>query len=142
MSEITVKELEEKIERAFELKKEWQEIKKKQTEKNQELVELQGEIGVILEGLEMTSYKSKAGLFMIQEQVNYRLPQDDESRSAFFNYLKEKGVYDQMIGINSQRLQSFVKAEVELAEREEDFDFLPDGIQKSEVYTKYSMRKS
>lgn len=113
--------------------------KKKEATANKE--EMQELMGHLMDLLEVTSYKSKSGTITKSEQPNYRLPQDDDSRKKFFSYLKEKGLYDQLITVNSRSLQSFVKQEVELAEAEDNFGFLPDGIEETEYRTVYSLRK-
>lgn len=97
--------------------------------------------GNLLDKLEITSFKTNFGSVSKTEQPNYRLPQDDDSRKKFFSYLKEKGVYDTMITINSRSLQSYVKQEVELSELDGNFDVLPDGIEETEYRTVYSLRK-
>jgi len=104
-------------------------------EKFQELM------GYLMDLLEIKSYKSKSGTITKSDQPNYRLPQDDSSRNAFFAYLKERGVYDSMITVNANTLKSYIKAEVELAEAEGNIGFIPAGIEETEYRTVYSLRK-
>lgn len=140
--EITVKQLEEAIDKCFDLKAEHAEMKKNTALKWLEVEEMQIKIETMLTALDKTSYKSKKGTFGFQIEEGFSLPKDDESREQFFKHLKEKGMYDTMITVNSATLNSFAKGEVELAENNGDFDFIPPGLVRREPRTKFTMRKS
>jgi hypothetical protein len=139
---ISVEELEAMVEEAFDLKRQHAEAKKTASAIHHDLTMLQAKIGVELDKLKKDSYHAKKGIFSKREEPYYRLPQDDDNRKKFFDYLKERGVYDTMITVNARSLQSFVKQEVEIKEDEGDFDFVPSGIELGEYRTVYSMRKS
>lgn len=140
--EITVELLEAIAENSFKLKALHAQVKKEQTVLNSLKEEQLGYLKHLMDVLDLgSSYRSKYGTVSVSEVPNYRLPQDDESRAKFFGYLKDKGVYDSMINVNSKTLQSFVKQEIDLAEDEGNFDFLPDGIEETEYRTKFSLRK-
>ena len=57
---------------------------------------------------------------------------DDIAREKFFNYLKGKGVFEQMITINSRTLNAFAKVELETANEEGVLDFQIPGLTKSD----------
>ena len=139
--EITMVVLEEVTKACYDFKKEASEFDKLKKEANINKDVVQSLLGDLMDKLEITSYKSKSGTISKKEEPNYRLPQDDDSRKKFFSYLKEKGVYDTMITINSRSLQSYIKQEVELMENEDIFGELPDGIEETEYRTVYSLRK-
>lgn len=139
--EITVDLLEKVAHNCYEYKKIAADFKKLHSKMNAEKEKWQAVLGILMDKLEVDKYSSKSGSISRSEQPNYRLPQDDDSRNKFFNYLKEKGSYDTMITINSKTLQSFVKQEVELAEQDDNFGFLPDGIEETEYRTVFSLRK-
>lgn len=139
--EITVDVLERVSKACYDYKKQASEFDKQKKEANIQKDVVQELLGNLMDKLEITSYKSKSGTISKNEQPNYRLPQDDDSRKKFFSYLKEKGVYDTMITINSRSLQSYIKQEVELMELDGKFDELPDGIEETEYRTVYSLRK-
>jgi hypothetical protein len=69
-----------------------------------------------LEELGRTSYKSQHGTVIRKEAWRYSLPKTEEDREAFFQYLKDKGVFDQLITVNSNTYNSFIRAEVEAAD--------------------------
>lgn len=139
--QITVDVLEKLAAKCYALREEKAEIKKASTKKEAELKDHQIAMGVLMDKLEIDSYRSKSGTISKREEANYRLPQDDSSRKAFFAYLKEREVFDTMITVNSKTLQSFVKQEVALKELDGEFDSLPPGIEETQYHTVYSMRK-
>lgn len=138
---ISVQELEEKIKKAFELKQQHASLTKEAADVHHDMQKLQAEIGVELDKLDKKTYQSNYGIFSKRDEPYYRLPQDDESREKFFDYLKKRGVYSTMITVNARTLQSFIAQEVAMKEDEGDFDFLPSGIELGEYRTVYSMRK-
>ena len=140
-SEITVEMLEEGIAKSFELKKKHSEIKAEAATVWHEYELQNAQVGTMLEALDMDSYKAKAGTFSMKLEEGYTLPKDDESRKAFFSYLRDKGLYDSMITVAAPTLKSFVKAEVELAENEGNFEFIPPGVMRRDPHMKYSLRK-
>ena len=141
-SEITVEQLEQAIEECFTLKKKHGDMKKETAKKWVEVEQKQKEIEVMLTALDKTSYKSKSGTFGFAIEEGYSLPKDDISREEFFKYLKEKEMYETMITVSAQSLNSFAKGEVELAENNGDFEFIPPGLVRREPRTKFNMRKS
>ena len=140
--EITVEILEDAIDNCFIRRTEHAAQKKYTTDIWNEVEELQTAIGVMLDKLEKQKHQSRLGTFSVKLEEGYRLPKDDESRSSFFNYLQERGVYDTMITVNARTLETFVKDEVEIAEQDGDFEFIPPGIERKDPQQKYSMRKA
>jgi hypothetical protein len=140
--EITVEILEDAINNCFIRRTEHAAQKKYTTEIWNEVEELQTAIGVMFEKLEKQKHQTKYGTFSMKLEEGYRLPKDDDSRAAFFAYLRDRGVYDTMITVNARTLETFVKDEVEIKEQEGDFEFVPPGIERKDPQQKYSMRKS
>jgi len=140
--DITVSKLEQSIEEAFALKKAHAEMKADTAKKHAEYEEKCFEIGQMLEALELDKYQAKVGSFTKKLEEGYVLPKDDESRAQFFEYLKEKEMYDSMITINANTLNSYVKGEVELAEANNDFNFVPPGVVRKDPWTKFTLRKA
>lgn len=64
-----------------------------------------------------------------------------EGRDAFFSYLKEKGLFDNLITVNSQTMNSFVKAEVEAARESGDINFRVPGLDEPTVVDIIYMKK-
>lgn len=87
-------------------------------------------------------YQSNVGTLYTSHRLSYRVPKTPEAREAFFNYLKEKGVYSDLITVNSQTLNSFCKEQFELARQAgvEDFDI--PGLEAPEISEALGFRKT
>ena len=141
-NEITVNDLEGLIAQCFEQRAKYDELKDKASEEHEKLEQLQAKIITTLESLEMDSYKSKSGNFSYRYEESFQTPKDLESKKAFFDYLKEKGVYDTMISVNSKTLNAFAKEEIKVAEARGELDFQIPGLVKSAPVARATMRKA
>ena len=65
-----------------------------------------------LESLGRSSYDSPYGKISREVRFSVKLPQG-EDKAKFFEYLKEKGVFEDMVHMNSRTLQTFYRAEME-----------------------------
>lgn len=89
----------------------------------------------------MTSYKSPVGTCSISFRTSVKVPKTDTDRQAFFQYLRDKGVYDSMITVNSQTINSFYKAELELAKEAGDDSFSIPGLSEVTLNQVLSFRR-
>jgi len=138
--QITVKDLERAIEIAFELKKQHAEEKAVASATYAALESQKQTVIGMLETLGKTSYKSDNGTFSYKEEYSYRVPKDLASRDLFFKHLRDKGIFEEMITVNSRTLNSWAKLEEIAAEKEGNIDYQVPGIEKSEPSMKASMR--
>lgn len=140
--EVSVQELEREIEQMFALrmKKEQKEAEAKAL--NEQLQELQAKVMGKLESLELTSYKAKSGTFSFSMREGFRVPKDLENKKKFFEFLKGKGIFDEMITVNAQTLNSWAKAEIEAALERNDFDFQVPGLEKASPVPSFKMTQA
>lgn len=138
MSEITVKQLNEEIGKCFILKAEYVTANNEKSLAHKALDEQQKKCIDLLTELELTSHKSPHGTFSYNIRESFRVPQNPESRDEFFNFLKEKGVYENLISVNSSTLNTWAKAEIEASD---ELDYQIPGLEKSPATFKASMRK-
>lgn len=117
--------------------------------KKQELKQLQEafdqtsqELISLCESLEIDSFNAHGFMFYTQEKESVRIPKDEESKSAFFEWLKTQGLFDSMISVNSQTLNSLYRAKSEEALKEGILDFRIPGIDESTKYKQLGMRRS
>ena len=89
---------------------------------------LEEQIIAYLESLSKTKHNTARGLFYIKTRTTYATPKDPESRKAFFDYLKSRDVFDDLITVNSQTLNAFAKQELEVAIENEHDDFEMPGL--------------
>lgn len=78
---------------------------------------------------------------LLGERTSVKTPKNNAERELFFEYLKEKGVYEDLRTVNSQSLNAFYKSELELALGRGELDFSIPGITEVLVVPKLSLRK-
>jgi hypothetical protein len=103
------------------------------------LQEIEKDTAHFLENEGLERYVGKEGTFMWRHVSSYKVPKDTESRREFFDYLKEKGLYENLITVNSATLNAFARAEEE--EHGDELDFQIPGIEKNE-FIKTSFRRA
>lgn len=116
--------------------------------KQQQVKELESQIAALKElkndrAKKVLAYLAGAGLervdagggyAVLEAEVSARVPKTREARESFFDYLKQQGVYDSMITVNSRTLNSWVKAESESQLEQGNVDFRVPGIEISNYY--------
>jgi len=136
---ITVTELEEDIAELVKLRTEHALKEREAKDIKAVFNEKQEKLKSKLEALEMDSYKGKAGSFSFRMKEGFRVPKDMEAKKQFFSFLQEKGVFDELVSVNSQTLNSWAQAEIESALDAGNFDFQIPGLEKSSPIPKYSL---
>jgi len=136
-----VKKLDEMLEKALELNEEHKRIKEEASKVWAKYETLYMEIINHLIDLDRDSYKSPNVQFNFVEKQTAKVPKDDENRKLFFDYLKSRGAYERMIGVNSATLNSFYKQERELEAHKGNFDFKMPGIIEGEPYFQAKIKR-
>lgn len=139
---ITVEELESAIQDCFDLKSVHDAKKDEASEAWDKYSEKQNRVRGMLESLNKTSYKASAGTFSFSLTDSYKTPKTLEQKEAFFTYLKEKNIFDEMITVNSKSLNSYAAKEIELQYDQGNFDFTIPGLEKGEPAYRCSLRKN
>jgi hypothetical protein len=106
------------------------------------LTEKQGKLQAKLESLGLEKYSAKSGTFTFRMQQGFKVPADMESKNKFFEFLQSKGVFDELVTVNSQTLNAWAQAEIEAAEVAGNFDFTVPGLEKSAPRPKYTMTQA
>ena len=94
------------------------------TERNKKFSEMKRKALDYLEDHKLKNFDTGVGKIITVTRDNVAI----EDRGLFFAYLKEKGLFDDMITINSTTLNSFYKDEKIKAKENEDISFLDGGI--------------
>lgn len=141
MEETTQKQFEDELEQIFNLKLQLEAESKVLKEKNKLLDEKKAYIIEALEGLGKTAHEGRVCKAYITTKLDVKCPQLQEDREAFFEYLKKKGVYDGMIGVNYQTLNSFYKQEADLELSKGNIDFKMPGIGEPNYRKTLNFRK-
>lgn len=138
---ITVAELDElvaKIKLAREKESELSRLKK---EASDELALLEGQIIEHLNNQNLTSFRGTAGTVSISHRTSVKKPVGDDAQ-AFYSYLKEKGLYDSMVSVNSQTLNAYYKAAMNEAVERGNADFAIPGLNEVTINETLSFRKA
>lgn len=140
-TQITVAELESQCESVATQRLVVDQISAKKKEADKVLEDLELRVMETLKALDKKSYASKAGNFIISHKLSVKIPQTDAERAAFFQYLKDRGMFETMIGVHSAKLNSFYKEEFEAAKQRGDEDFEIPGILPPTLVETLSVRK-
>ena len=106
------------------------------------LSQAQYKIIAYLKQYEKNSYKTRHGNYIIQQRWTTSMPKDPEDREKFFGYLKDKGIFEHLITVNHQTLNSWFKQEFEAAKDEQNFDFKVPGLSEPKVFETLSLRST
>ncbi len=144
MSTITVEQVNKVVEDIRAKEAEYEEAKKISTALGHEVDRLYEQAGQILLDLGQDSFKTPHGTVSLRKRTSFKVPKDEESRNAFFAKLKEMDVFESMITVNSNTLNSFLKAEYDNAEAsgEDMVTYKFPGIEPPTVSVTASLRKA
>lgn len=123
--DITVEELKAEVAKLHALDSEHDEANKIKKEVYARLQIQESKVKMLLETLELPEFEKVKIVTVARANV----PKDPEDKRNFFDYLIEKGVYDAYRTVNSNSINSFVKAEYELAKERGELNFSIPGIE-------------
>lgn len=85
-------------------------------------------------------FEGPFGRVSVKNYATVSQPATPEDKALFFDYLKEQGIYDQMISVNSRTLNSWVNREIESKEKNGEFGWVPPGLQAPGNFQKLSVK--
>lgn len=136
---ITVDQLNKLIETIALLKEQYDEAKKLSNEAHAKVEAKKMEVMNILDALGQKSFNAPFGTITCVTEKRYKLPSEITGKEEVFEYIREKHgeeVYFEMLTINHDKFNSFVKAEVE-----EGASVPGVGAVSVETYPKFSKAK-
>lgn len=80
------------------------------------------------------------GTLSVQNRWSVKVPQGD-SKIAFFDYLKENGIFEAMATVHSQTLNSWFKEKMEEALGAGDIEFAVPGLENPKIVKTIGFRK-
>lgn len=113
-----VKIAREEYDKASKQKKEAEELKRL----------LEGRMLDALEDHDLTRFDAFDSMFLVTHRTSVKTPKTPEEREQFFSYLREHGVFEDLISVNSNTLNSYVKSEEALATERGEIDFRIPGL--------------
>lgn len=139
--EMTITEFEDLLDRAYQLKLEAEELDGQRKKKEEERAELDKIILAEFERLDKQSYRARRCNIIKTKRTSVSLPKEPEAREAFFNYLKDKNIFEELITVNHATLNAFFKAEFENAVAEQNIDFKIPGLEEPKIFEYLSYKK-
>lgn len=140
---ITVQEVKDAIKRLREVDSAIEQLKEAAKPLNEEKTALKAQITLMLREMNEKSFKSEFGTVTRVTDVSVTLPKG-ENKLKFFEYLKERGVFEDMATINYQSLNAYYKEQRELAMREDPMaglNFELPGIGQANAFETIKLRK-
>ena len=111
------------------------------TDEQTKLSELEAKVLNILDSNNMDNFRTERALVSVTHRFSVKTPKTPEAREQFFEYLKSKNLFDDMITVNSQTLTSFYRTEQENALDRGEVDFKMPGIEDATMVKTLSVRK-
>lgn len=103
--------------------------------------ELERKIQSYLEYYGKDKHVSSVGTIEVRRKLSFKVPQTEEQKKFFFDWLTEKGIFLRYVGVHSQALNSLLKAEHEVAQ-ERGEEFKVPGIEPATEYKTMHLRRS
>ncbi len=102
--------------------------------------ELESRILKYMKEYGLPMFEGPFGRVSVKNYSTVAQPATPEDREAFFGYLKEQGIYDEMISVNSRTLNSWVNREIEAREKNGEFGWVPPGLKTPGNFQKVTIK--
>lgn len=135
--DITVAEVEKLCAEAFKIRAHVDALEEDAKALKEELNKKQYQIQQYLELFGKSKWDSQAGTIEIREKLSVKIPRSEEDKLSLFGWLKDRGIFNQVVSVNSQTLNALYKAEFEASD---GLVNIP-GIGEPETYKQIVMRK-
>jgi hypothetical protein len=143
-NQVTVSDMEALVKSLADKRLEVETLKKPYSQACEELEAIEQKIVGTLEELGKDNYKSEFGTITRVNQWRFNLPKSPEDKAAYFEFLRQKGIFEQMATVNANTHNSFCKEEWEAAKQRdpmEALNFRIPGIEEAKLYRTLSFRK-
>lgn len=94
-----------------------------------------------LELMDIDSIRAHGYLFFKEVKSSVTTPKTLEEKKEFFDFLESRGIFLEMVSINSQTLNSLYKSLADEAAKEGVLDFKMPGIPEPTTYTNLKLRR-
>lgn len=131
----------DKVERLWLLRQEKQLLKESLDDAQKRVDEAERELIHILSEAEMERFDADSCTVSRQERTSWRVPKEPAAKRAFFDWLKDKGVFEDLVTVQSQTLNALCREEERLALDRGEVMFRVPGLEEPTVYETLSVRK-
>lgn len=127
----------------------YSELRSRKDELSKTLSGLEDEISAvsskIIESLDSSGKErwdiNGVGTISVVHRFTYKVPKTPDQKEQFFGFLKEKGIFEDLISVNSQTLNAFAKREMELAKESGATDFSIPGLEEPALDKTIQLRR-
>lgn len=121
-------------------------LKQQKSEVDAQYTVIENELKDMLQEDGENSFKCEEGTIYLSFIDQVSMPKDPELKKAFYNFLQEIGLYDDMVSVNSQKLNGFYRKEKASAEEKakelgELISYSMPGIEGVHTVTRIGFRK-
>lgn len=115
MSDVSVQVLRSKVDQFLTLKKKIKDQEAIVSDLNKELLPVTAELNEIMEAMDIQRFEGSLGK-ITRVKIDYvSNPATEEQKEQFNEYLKEQGLFDDMVSVHHQKLNSFYRDQLEQA---------------------------
>ncbi len=105
------------------------------------LSNMKARVLTILQQHNKPNYRTGRGLVSVTKRFTVAHPKDPAARAKFFEYLRGKGIFEDLVSVHSQTLNSYYKAEMDAAIAQGNTDFSIPGVAEPKLVETLAMRK-
>lgn len=138
---LTMEEMSAMCAKFAELKQKKSDLEDLAAEIGKEIAALQEQIIEKFVEHEIPRFEGPFGTLSVVSSSTFKQPETTEEKLKLFEYLKEQGLYEEMVKVDSRTLSSWATKEVEAKEREGILGFIPPGLSQPHQFMKLSLRK-
>lgn len=131
-----------------EFTKKWDALKERKTALNKDLSEVNAEITkmeaqavVMLDELERSNYKGPGGAIEIRSRHSVQVPKTDQDKQALFDFLKQEGIFEKYVTVNSRSLQTLYNDYRQRAEEDGELTFSMPGVGEPKTFRQAILKK-
>ena len=135
-------ELHDLLKEAADLKIECSKLSADLDAKKERLTSILNTTRTTLEAQGMDSVRAHGYLFYKKTKISVQTPKTPEEKQALFEWLKERGLFVEMVSVNSATLNSFFNSEADKAAEKGNFEFRIPGVGEPKPYTTLEMKRN
>jgi len=141
--DITLDEFVSLVGSAYKQDAECKEMKKAWELEKSKLARQKTTILAYMETHKLPRFSSDYGLVVRRSEFSVKNPATPEDRQLFYGWLKEKGIFEDLVTVNSRTLNAFYKSEAEAAISDgvDEDDFKIPGLDSPSIYEKINLNK-
>jgi hypothetical protein len=138
---VTIAELSAACEQMYALKDEMKALEAAVKEKQSAYSDIERRVLATFEAHNLSNFECTSGKVIRSNRVSVKQPASPEAKAAFFEYLRSKGIFEEMVSVNSKTLAAYVKREIDQAELDGNMGFVPPGLERPTRFEFVALRK-